>query len=289
MTINVFAFLLNLFFCENPQTIQGVVYDNDTKQPLSFAVVEDYQKRFYTLTDTLGNFDINTESVLLVDSLRVSLPGYRSVNLVLSSESMIRIGLEKINSKTAQISRFKGKRKRIGAVSSQTGPSFGCYADSNTELALYFENPVRKSARIEYINFFIHEIGIYSTPFRIHIYEVESGLPGREITNCSMLVEGYKVGWNMFNILEESLLIPIDGCFVSMEWLNLKDGAYIYPIPQKLNTKGFGQSINLTREFSQSIYCTRTDGKSWIKSNVIQWNGFTLTNYNPSINLDIVY
>jgi hypothetical protein len=265
---------------------------NIKNEPIPFFQITDIKKQWGVTADTTGEYYLQKDILKQFDSLNISALGYQSKIIVLSdidahiilSESPLQLETINIVSKS-----YKHKIIKIGSTAKSDRGVFGGVLDSNYEFALLIENPNIERGQFNKVSFFIHGIGVHTSPFRIRIYKNNNGKPGIEITDKNIVVNGYKKGkWNTFDISKYNIEYPSSGCFVSMEWLNLGDRKYRYNSPMNTSGYGFGQTIGLTLEFPTSISYRRVNDGEWY-NNELYWANFKLKNYNPMIRAEIYF
>jgi hypothetical protein len=290
-SIYFFLFFINII-ASNSQGIKLSVR-NVKNEPIPFSLITDIKKQWGVTADSIGEFYLQKDILQRFDSLNISALGYQS-KVIVSPDAAVSIILAEspLQLETVHIiskSSYRSKTIKLGSIAKSDRGMFGGVLDSNFEFALLIENSGNKSGLIEKVSFFIHSTGIYTSPFRIRIYKNVNGKPDTEITNKNIVVNGYKKGkWNTFDISKYNIEYPHNGCFVSMEWLNLGDRKYRYNSPMNTSGYGFGQTIGLTIEFPTSISYRRKNEGEWY-SNELYWANFRLKNYNPMIRAEIYF
>lgn len=288
-----------IFICYlNSAYTQGLniyIVDAKTNKGIPFASITNSQKTIGFISDSLGVFTI--PDGIKFDSIIVSSIGYRSIKILQVVHYPIKIELEELPivlKEAIVISRKKWKKIRIGILNRSDNGCYGGALNENNEVALFVDNNQKKLGKISKVAFYISHDGKYKSPFRIRIYENRDGKPDKEITDRNIVVHGYKRNsWNKFDLSKYDFKIPINGCFVSMEWLNIFK--YRYELSVNSN-EGIGQTIGLTSEFKESRGFMRSNGGIWyssksiftIKETVTASESLTTKVYNPMIWIEIL-
>ncbi len=86
------SLLLGLFAFGQQTTLKGQVLDGMNKQPLPFAKIQFYNSKIGTVTDTLGNFYLQT--YYATDSIKVSFSGYLSKTVKIQKDKEQELVIE---------------------------------------------------------------------------------------------------------------------------------------------------------------------------------------------------
>lgn len=274
------------------QQLRGQAFDKVTKLPIAHAFITDSKRSLSVVSDSMGIFSIS--DVSKYDMLKISSMGYQSISILPNDTLFQIVYLSEISISLQEVKVVKRKYKRIkmGARERSADGEFGEGINPKYEMALLVSNQIGREGNIQAISFYFTKGSSVKIPFRIHIYTNHNGVPGVEITPIDVTVNTYRSNaWNKFNVSKYLLNIPSNGCFVSMEWLNMRQNLVKNRIENKQNII---QKIGLTTEFSESISFTRSDSTQWYSTQKI----FTLerglvlpqlTIYNPMIRMEVLF
>lgn len=171
-------------------------------------------------------------------------------------------------------------------------PMFGMKAGSNSELAMFISNPKGKPGKLIGFNLFTGKLGYLKTPCRIRIYLNEFDKPGREITEKNIIIYPYAHWqWNHFDLEKTNLVFPKDGCFVSLEWLNMNNPEHNYTLNKIDKNAWLSPSIVLDiekRETPKLIYARYNEGIWEIKHSLV-WNNLRLGMPAPLFHVNVIF
>ncbi|GAA4431980.1 hypothetical protein GCM10023091_03420 [Ravibacter arvi] len=274
------------------QTVQGVVYDSTNKQAIAYALISSADKSYGIAADSLGKFEIDKKFIAASTDVHVAAPGYKPALIPILRNKLNEIALVKFTPHDKFETNVPGRRKQskkygVFGVKS-TSLYMGAYEGSNFEMALYIQNLNGRLGKIDTLNILFSKTGIFNSPFRIQFYEEIDGVPGRPVTNENIILYGFKPNsLNSFDLSEYHISFPPNGCFVSVEWLNVNSSGNRYLLKNDRGQYGIGPTIALTYDKPVSFLYGRKNGGEWEKVTKIYWDTVTMANVNPVISLDV--
>lgn len=200
------------------QILRGRITDQDTNEPLEFVNVGVLHRERGSVTDAQGVFSFQADSIFDSDTLRVSMLGYSTVNMTVgefrsrSREQMGGVALAKTSHtmreatiRSRELRPRKLGNKNDGAVSAGfSSNDLGC--EMVTKI-----NIKSDPTYIEKFNFYISSSIFDTLLFRLNIYEMKDGLPGRQLNTQNIFVTTtVKQGWVSVNLSEFNLFASTD-------------------------------------------------------------------------------
>lgn len=198
--------------------VKSVVVDSNTNKPINMVAVAVQGKAVGTYTDELGRFmlvDIGNKDSILFKHI-----GYDKK--ILGSTDWgdtIRLNPRSNYLKEVMVSPAKLLEIKSRARNKSSNISFAAF--SGFEIA--------QLITVEANNEFVKTVMVYikrvktnaSTHLRLHLYANNKGEPGAEILLNGGRVTAHNVGNCIsFNLASESVLMPPEGIFVGIEWIN---------------------------------------------------------------------
>lgn len=236
------------------QSLRGQVYDEDTYQAVPYALISNTQRSIGITADSTGNFFI--KNIGDFDSLRVSRVGYRSTTVKVVRDTL-KIALRESIEELAPVflrGRKSATVQSLGVTSRRSHGRVTGVKGGNYEFALLIENPGGQEGLMESVGYYLENEGNHNARFGVKVYQNDRGKPGAVLTQQLIVVHGYKVKWNWFNLSAYRVVIPAEGCFVAMQWLDIETD---------IVNQADGQSLGMTREFKESRFFSRTNGGEW--------------------------
>lgn len=207
------------------QHITARVTDKQTQKPLPYALITlSHQRIIYT--DSLGYFKIRIDSLTKYDTLHFDFIGYQSVSvpaLTLQDNSIISLvpALESLQPVTVfNCNRTKDfvLNKHIGNIKEYVGPG----PETQLIILARYNNNSGRNGWIKNISILLNEHATnLKIPIRLRWYEwdLDKKMPGRELTDTSLIVYPYKNGWNDFTIPDKAIFYPKDWIVFGLEFI----------------------------------------------------------------------
>ena len=270
-------------------SITGKVVNALTDEPVPYVIVTDASRKLGIRTDTSGIFQFPH----LVDTLVLSAPGYRTARIPTSEIDSLAIRLEE-NSLVMQSIPFPMNRPPVtvqaGALRKHSqGQITNCDSTSQHEYALYVPNDDKQRAVLNKVSFYVLRAGRQRAPFRIRIYQNQNEKPGNDLLDESVIV--YPKWWNRWKetkVGRYNIVVPREGFFVAMEWLNVPESRYTDRMKMSDGTLRaspcYGQVLGLTDEFKNCRWWSRSNGGAWFQMDCGATPDKKL--YNPMIRVE---
>lgn len=222
-------FLLILPFLSKGQYINCRVADTETKQPLYYATIYYGSKSAVTFSDSFGKFFVKPGGLKEKDSVIIEFIGYQT--LIVSNKEIVEnktfflhktsnilqdLVIKNCNQyEEIKINYKYGKMDSYWTVSPNTRISY----------LSYYANKEPDEGYITEIKFFtpatfFHKQN-FSTPLRIRWYDWDSvkQLPGKELTDTSIIVYAHKNGVNKISIPDKTIFFEQKGIVIGIEFL----------------------------------------------------------------------
>ena len=265
-TAVLLLFFLVLLKTAIGQTVQGIVLDSATQEPLPYVHIGVVGKNMGVISRDDGTFSIDLSQAAPQDSLTFSILGYRTQRILPSEWQKGRLTIYllprtyRLREVLVEDSRINdpvklGRHKPTKVTSGYSGTGdFGW----GGEWGIRIDNQ-GQTYRITDINFHTRFNTLDSALFRINIYEIQEGLPHESLLPRELYVKSYKRDkWITKNVMAERLMIDQD-IIVSFEvvqrWRSATgDNALFYTHGQ-----GYEQSKTYRRASSLDRWDIRED------------------------------
>ena len=277
------------------QDKSGMVLNVENVTAIPYALITNIDRSFGVSSDSSGVFSIPPPELEQAKKWIVSAIGFRADTFQVShSEWVFKLKKQVTTSAPTEFTKLKKPNKpiAIGITSQGASLRYGMPPNSNTELALFIENPKNKTGQLTGFNLFIGNYGVLKTPCRVRLYQNQLGIPFTEITTKNVIIFPYALyQWNHFDLSEMGLEFPKEGCFVSIEWLNMNNPEHVYDLRKSGGSAvGIGPSILLDSEtIAHPLLFGRSNEGLWEKRNKLVWNRFHLNGYSPNIHINVVF
>lgn len=233
----LFTFLCSFIVFSQEKTIKGIVTDS-LKNPIQYANVGILNKPLGTLTNANGEFILNVDNSMNLDTLKISCLGYKSkemkVESLINNKSEIQISLanyiEKLNE--VVITSRKLKMHTEGKEKTKTSASVifanSNYANQNlgSEIGRKFSLGNKKPSVLMHFKFFIRENNFELVKFRINIYSINNNRPHKKLFGSNIIVDVNNKSKDWVNVdLTKYDIKTQEDVIVTVEWLEgSKDG-----------------------------------------------------------------
>lgn len=233
----LFTFLYSFIVFSQEKTIKGIVTDS-LKNPIQYVNVGVLNKPLGTLTNANGEFILNVDNSMNLDTLKISCLGYKSkemkVESLINNKSKIQISLANYieNLDEVVITSSKLKMYNEGKEKTKTSASV-IFANPNfvnqnlgSEIGRKFSLGTKKPSILTHFKFFIRENNFELVKFRINIYSINNNRPVKKLFGSNIIVDVNTKGKGWVNVdLTNYDIKTQEDVIVTVEWLEgSKDG-----------------------------------------------------------------
>jgi hypothetical protein len=226
------------------QTISPRVVDSISNKPLAYAIVIYDNKQKVTYTDINGYFTLSADSLKKNDSIIIQYLGYvkqviRGGNLF-TGLTIKMIGEEQVLqpvfvSSCPRMETFT-LNKKTGRINQYIGPG----PETRLIIMSRYYNTSGRNSYLKKISLLLDEKSRnLQIPIRLHWYEWDNDarMPGKELTDTSIVVYPYKAGWNEFEIPDKTIEFPKDWIVFGFEFIYPPEYAEQYKTLQSGDAK----------------------------------------------------
>lgn len=279
--ILTFCFIgLSHFTWSQDLLLKGKIMDINNL-PISMAHVHWQNQKQGTVSDADGNYLLAKTGA---DSLIISAIGYKTL-VIANNKIANRIFLKEEIYLLKEIAVVPGEYREVELGFLQEDlfkdslVNFkNNYSLEHFENVTFIKNPSQNIGQLQSVNFYIGAIGKYQTPFRIHIYSVDSitGNPDKELLTKELIVQSdVKDDWFKVSLKDLNIEFPSEGCFVSMEWFHSKKyKKYLYKVKREFTLRGktfktldhsYGQTLGIYRAPKKKARYSKFNRSEWRK------------------------
>jgi CarboxypepD_reg-like domain len=220
----VFLLLCSFFAKSQPVSIR--VVDSVNNKPLTYAIIIYDNKQRVTYTDINGYFSLTAAELKNNDSIIVQYLGYIKQIIAgagLYSGRIIKMAREDQSlqpvfvSNCPRFEQFIINRKK-GNIKQYVGPG----PETRLVIMARYYNTTGRNAYLKKISLLLDEKSPnLQIPVRLRWYEwdVDAKMPGRELTDTSIIVYPYKAGWNEFEVPDKTIEFPKDWVVFGFEFI----------------------------------------------------------------------
>jgi len=227
MSQKIFLYTLILLFSKNIalcQYFEGQTTDRQTGEPLSYVNIGVIGKHAGTCSDLSGNFYLKLPENSDLDTVRVSMIGYKSQYFHINSakDRYLKVELDQDTSYLSDVivSSFHSKELIIGSKSSSKkivtgwGKGFGMGGERGIKIK------VSGSYYLKQFNFHMAVNHYDSVLFRLHVRNIENEMPSKEFLKENIFIPvKVESGWVSVDLEPYDLIVEED-VVISLEWVN---------------------------------------------------------------------
>jgi hypothetical protein len=178
-----------------------------------------------TLTDEDGRFFI--ADLTSNDTITISRIGYetRTIIVNLVDNNIDSIVLPKSSYSLGEVVVESGKLKnlrtvKLGRQEKRTNHYLQGNTYSSYQIATKIISPSKEDGILESVSIYIGSLAKNKFPFRLNIYDIDvnCNCPGDRLNFSEIIVSKVRKGWNNYKF-DQAIEFPINGIFVSYEWL----------------------------------------------------------------------
>ena len=254
--------------------ISGKIIDNKSKTPLQYTNITIPSIGYGIISDEFGNFSIKISKNINDDSLIISAIGYVEEQIAIKDlkrkNNLIQLKKRAYTLSEVTVNNNERIDINIGAKKKKRQSTFANCTKVNMQVALFVKpNRYNENARLKEVRFYVNNQGIFYTPFRVRIYNVDTltGKPKKDIFHKSIIVKAAKANsWVKVNLEDYYIPLPENGFFVAMEWLYVEGKSnYLRGKSRDREKMCFGQRLCMTKEFDENLTWTKIAGIDWMQ------------------------
>lgn len=231
----IFLIFNATFSISQEREIRGIISDS-LKNPIQYVNVGILNKPVGTVTNENGEFYLNFDNSLILDTLKISCLGFKSKELqiknLLTNKNEINISLENYTEKLNEIiinssnlktftkgkEQTKTKNKVFFAIPSMKNLNLG------SEIGRKFSLGTKKPSLLKEFRFFLKENNFESVLFRLNFYTIENNIPSKKINNTNILISAVNgvTGWITVDLTDFGIKTKED-IIVTVEWIKASE------------------------------------------------------------------
>jgi len=227
MTIKKLQFLAFIILCctanVSAQTYAGIVTDAMSGEVLPFVSIAIPGKAVGTIAQLDGSFSLTIPEVFNNDTLRFSIIGYTAKKIVVSSlikQTNIKLMPDETELEAIVIRPRNMKNTKLGNDFNSQAIIAGFTSDDlGSELGTVMKVKSNKTYYLKSCGFNFAQINYDSIIFRINIYNLENGLPGKLLQQLPIYVTAYRDQRKVIIDLKPYGITVDDDFVLSLEWL----------------------------------------------------------------------
>ena|SRR5437879_3613854 len=219
----------------------GVVMEQDSKQPLAYASIGVLNKPTGTVSDSLGHFDLVIGNEYLNDTLQVSMIGYYPVKISIreftreSRPVSINLIRKIIQLKEVVILNQFQHIIIVGRQSSGKLFQASIIPKGKKEPGIGAESGLKIQTKhypalLENFNFYVSGNNFKYIKFRLNIYSLTNNLPDTLLFNNEILasVKDFKTGWVQIDLRPYHMVVKSDFA-VTLQWVDYNKNMFAKP------------------------------------------------------------
>lgn len=218
------SLLVILFFIGQltaQETIEGVVIDELSKEPIPYVNVGIVNQAKGTVSDLSGNFKLTTNST--AKEISLSSIGYESINIGISDfkdTKVIVLSPKKYDLETVEItaSAFEQEEVMIGVRNKTRGMSIS-FGSPQLGAEIGAVLGIKKTTYVKSANFVLNHAKGDSLLFRMNIYDFSEGKIGENLLTENILIQEKQKKGTITVDLEPYGIVLTSNVLLSLEWL----------------------------------------------------------------------
>ncbi len=233
--LSILLFALLSFCGQSQSLIKGKIIDKISEEHLPYVNIGVIGKNIGTVSDINGYFEISINEKNNKDTLRLSMIGYESLEIIVSDfkKQIINNSIVKLNPNVTELNEVivSGKDLKEKIIGNKTKSKNVTAGFSTDKLGNEVGVVMKIKKRPTYIKDFNCNIAVNKygqLKFRLNIYEMKKGMPGKNILNENIFVETeIEQGVLSVDLTKYNLWVETD-FLVTLEWIEDlgKDGLY---------------------------------------------------------------
>lgn len=214
--------------------LQGTIQDSQTKEALGYVNIGWVNRQLGTVSDEQGNFELALPENLPDSALlRFSMIGYEAQEFLwkdLKGQHNLKVELASVVTKIDEITVVDCSpktRKQKGNIIKQTPVGWMSFVSKElgTEIATKIRLKKKRQTHVKSMSFWIGGHELDSLFFRLNIYAVEGGKPGKNLLTENIFFNFVANGELVTIDLEPYHLVYGQDIFVGLEYVRALESA----------------------------------------------------------------
>lgn len=251
-----YSFLLIAVSAQGQLSIQGSILDSESNEPISYVNIGVIGKKVGTVSRSDGSFTLDIPEQHYSDPIRISIIGYESIEMesnqlekLLRKDPVIKLAPTATEIEEVVISSSKLKSKEVGNLRYRKTMHASFQSDTlGKEMGILIKIKKRPTIIKEFSFPILNELG--KVKFRLNIYEMENGKPGRNVLKDNIIIETEVEEGLVTTDLSQYNITVEDDFLITLEWIEEYE-------EDKLH---FGATI-----FSKPVWVRSTSQSNWFK------------------------
>ncbi|WP_075591129.1 carboxypeptidase-like regulatory domain-containing protein [Labilibacter marinus] len=276
-----------LFFClifsqnifAQDRELKGKVIDLKTNHAIPYATIVIPQNKKGTITDSLGNFKLTINEKDLKCKIHFSALGFINDSLQVNENKLDEEVVLSLQPKTYSITEVKVTSQKYKllkyGILKPNRKGWWNYGMPGLQRAIYIPNKEKEKCFVSHLNVFIDTVGYPSAPLRVRIYSVkkDSIQPDVDLLKENVIIQNSRGGeFATVDLSSHQIILPENGLFVGIEWLNDDDSYHYTKIMKRKSKKGkdnsfklkaYGATLGITSKKDKTIYWRKLVGEKW--------------------------
>lgn len=214
--------------------ISGKIVDATTQSPIPYASIGVLGKSIGTVANSSGEFvlPVKQDQLTANDKLAFSCVGYESAELqigdVKKGNLLIKLKPQVVEIEEVKVLANKLKKKVLGKNDREYFTHYNFYSMQDTAAHDRLGREVGNIIKLNH-TCFLNDFNVYmgwsdftSVKFRVNVYEVVNGLPGKSLLQENIIfeVKGKNPGWVKVDLKEYNIRLEgHDKVAVTVQWL----------------------------------------------------------------------
>jgi hypothetical protein len=256
------CFILNSILFSQKQIISGAVYSSKDSIPIEYASIFVSNHSIGAYSNSDGNFKLQYDSSLKIDTIVVSQIGYFSKAYSLHDKTVHGVVyLDPDSLLISQVNiirnkKFRIRNKKLAGWKNKTNTSISSSAiKGNLSIAQFVKNAYEQEGYIKSVEIFLSSMSKNREPFRLNVLDLDisCSCPGKSLMDRQVVIEKGKSGWNRVDLEDQFIELPKKGFFIVYE--------HISPIDIKEHSHAIG--FISKHGLSEQVPFTRQYGGKW--------------------------
>ena len=210
--------------------IKGIVTDS-LQKPIQYANIGILNKQIGTVLNQNGEYFLNVDNSMNLDTLKISCLGYKSIEKVINNikDNNFNISLENYSEKLEEVVIKSNKLKTYTEGKDKTDTKTEIFfaiknrkiLNLGSEIGRKFSLGRKKPSLLKEFKFFIKQNNFEQVKFRINVYSILNNKPNQKLNEENIIVgvENKNAGWITTDLSQYNIRTQED-IIIAVEWID---------------------------------------------------------------------